>query len=191
MKKLPYKLTLLMMLVLLLNNCQEENSEYPCSYKLVEITKNPIEVYTKTDTVGSHNFTVENIIGNDWLNKNTINEINFKSSKTASLKFNESELKEALDYLYSDLSIIYKNDSIFFKGIKIGLNDENDTVSLKGIVCQDTIKLFGVFFALNNAMPQGVEYGEFDKYKILELGTGSNDTLALFHFALKFEKNEK
>ena len=40
-------------------------------------------------------------------------------------------------------------------------------------------------------MPQGVEYGEFDRDKLFSLGTGTKDTLALFNFTLTFEKNKK
>jgi len=187
MREFLYKLSLLMM-VLLLNNCQKENSEYPCSYRLVEITKNPIEVYTETDTVENHRFTVDNIVGNDWFNINTINEINFKSSKNASLKFNESERKELLDFFYSNLTVNYKNDSIYFTGKIVNLSGRDDTVSVKGISIENTIQIFGVFFALNNTLPQGIEYGEFNKNNIFKLSTEMTDTLALFHFTLKYEK---
>ena len=183
------KIILFAIIIVLFNDCKKETKSQPYSYKLVDVRKGAIEVYTKNDTVKEHYFTVDNIVGNDWLNVNTINEIYFSNLNIASLRFNQSDLKEGLDYLYSDLSVIYKNDSIFFHSIKKGLNDKNDTISVKGLYQTDSIKIIGVLFALNKTMPQGVEYGDFNKSKIFKkYGIGINDTLALFNFVLVFKK---
>ena len=55
MKKL-FKTILFLIIILLFNYCKKDTQEQPQSYKLVDIRKGAIEVYTKTDTVNIHHY---------------------------------------------------------------------------------------------------------------------------------------
>ena len=144
-------------------------------------------LYTVDGAVDAHNYSIENVFFKDFFTSHLISEIILRNNSSASLYFPQSEFKEALDFVHSNLSVSFRGDSILFSK-NLNVDDFDLSVDIRGILLQNEIQIKGVLYEYmfaNTGYEGGMEYFPYsvqeivNKYWAEEYDYCPYDTLAI------------
>lgn len=183
-------------LIFLLFACEKEKVDVIERYQFNNVLEYDALIYTVNGIVEDHNYSIESVYNNDFYINHLIDKIITKNNKTASFYYPQSEFKEALDFIYSDLSLLSTADSIFFSKILID-EDFDLTVDVRGKLIQDEIFIKGVLFEFkfgDTGYEGGMEYSPYSVQEIVnrywtdEYNYSPFDTLAIYPFEMVLRK---
>jgi len=187
------KYFLTFVILLLITSCDREDSFTPENYKLDRISSKGTEVYTNSVLVENHNYNLNQIINNEFYTNDIISEINFDSKDKASFKYQGIECQISRGFLSKNISVTYKNDSIYFYS-KAFIENQAYYLDIHGIKNSDSIALQGFIYALDKTIMNGLLYEPLSKDWVLDLiwpddtKNITSDTLVFYHFEQVFKK---
>lgn len=197
MKKIKLIGPLCGIFMLMAFGCEKEKVDSIEHYQLIKVMEYDAEIYTVNGIVEDQNNSIENVYNKDFYINHLIEKIIIRDKKKASFYYSQNEFKEALDLIYTDLSFLHVEDSIFFSNV---LNDENldFTVDIRGELIQDEILIKGVLFEFkfaNTGYEGGIEYFPYSVQEIVnrywrDLDNYSPlDTLSIYPFEIVLRKS--
>lgn len=107
-------------------------------YQFNNVQEYDVILFTVNGLVESHNYDIESVYNKDFYINHLIDEVIVRNKSTASLYFPQSEFKEALDFIHSDLNVSFLGDSIIFSKNLI-VEDFDISVDIRGTLIQNEI----------------------------------------------------
>lgn len=184
-------------LILFLIACEKEKEDVIERYQFNNVQENDVILFTVNGLVESHNYDIESVYNKDFYINHLIDEVIVRNKSTASLYFPQSEFKEALDFIHSDLNVSFLGDSIIFSKNLI-VEDFDISVDIRGTQTQNEIWIKGILYEYmfaNTGYEGGLEYYPYSvqeivsKYWSEEYEYSPYDTLALYPFEMVLRKS--
>jgi len=125
-------------LILFLIACEKEKEDVIERYQFNNVQEYDVILFTVNGLVESHNYDIESVYNKDFYINHLIDEVIVRNKSTASLYFPQSEFKEALDFIHSDLNVSFLGDSIIFSKNLI-VEDFDISVDIRGTLIQNEI----------------------------------------------------